>query len=200
VSVPVTEPAARIGVLGGTFDPVHIGHLASASEVRAALGLDLVLLVPAHEQPLKSAPVAPPLARLEMCAIAVQNDPHLDVSDVDIVRGGATYTVDTLHDLRELHPGAEMFFITGADALATLPKWKDAVSLTTLATFVGVTRPGHSFPQLDAPHSLVEVPALAVSSTDVRHRVRAGAPIRYLVPDPVVAYIAATGLYGGGHR
>lgn len=192
--------AARVGVLGGTFDPVHLGHLAIASEACAALSLDRVLLVPTNEQPLKPPPEAPARARLEMCALATAADLRLDVSDVDVSRGGATYTVDTLRDLRERLDDAQMFFITGADALATLPRWKDSVSLATMATFVGVTRPGHSLAKLDTPHTLVEVPALAVSSTDIRNRVRAGAPIRYLVPDAVVGYIEEHGLYGGSRR
>jgi len=133
-----------------------------------------------------------------MCHAAAASDPRLQVSDVDLRRGGATYSVDTLGDLRKQHPGADFFFIMGADALATLPRWKDYASLVTLATFVGVTRPGHSLEQLDAPHVLVEVPALAVSSTDVRDRLRAGAPIRYLVPDAVAQYVEDHQLYLGG--
>ncbi len=189
---------ARLGILGGTFDPVHIGHLAAASEVHHALGLDAVLLVPANEQPLKPAPVASGSDRLAMCQAAVATDPRFRVSDVDLVRGGATYSVDTLGDLRKKHPGADFFFITGADSLATLPRWKDYETLVTLATFVGVTRPGHSLEQLDAPHVLVQVPALAVSSTDVRDRVRAGSPIRYLVSDAVAQYVDQHQLYLGG--
>lgn len=189
---------ARIGVLGGTFDPVHVGHLVAASEVHHVLGLDVVILVPATAQPLKPAPTASGRDRLAMCQAAVANDPRMTVSDVDLARGGATYSVDTLGDLRKVSPGAEFFFITGADSLATLPRWKDYETLVTLATFVGVTRPGHSLEQLDAPHVLVEVPALAVSSTDVRDRVRAGAPIHYLVPDAVAQYVRDHQLYLGG--
>ena len=133
-----------------------------------------------------------------MCTAAVASDPRMRVSDIDVKRGGATYTVDTLRELRKLHPGADFFFVTGADALATLPQWKDYETLITLATFVGVSRPGHSLEQLDAPHVLVECPALAVSSTDVRDRVRAGAPIRYLVPDAVAQYVDQYQLYLGG--
>lgn len=189
---------ARIGVLGGTFDPVHVGHLVAASEVHHVLGLDVVILVPANAQPLKPAPRASGRDRLAMCQAAVANDSRMTVSDVDLARGGATYSVDTLGDLRKVSPGAEFFFITGADSLATLPRWKDYETLVTLATFVGVTRPGHSLEQLDAPHVLVEVPALAVSSTDVRDRVRAGAPIHYLVPDAVAQYVRDHQLYLGG--
>jgi nicotinate-nucleotide adenylyltransferase len=133
-----------------------------------------------------------------MCQAAVANDPRLEVSDVDIARGGPTYSVDTLGDLRKQHPGAEFFFITGADSLATLPQWKDYQQLVTLATFVGVSRPGHSLNTSDGPHVLVDIPALAVSSTAVRERVAAGAPIRYLVPDAVAQYVEDHALYLGG--
>lgn len=198
MSAPVTSVNTRIGVLGGTFDPPHLGHLVAAADVCFALKLESVLFAPTSAQPLKPPPVASAAQRLDMCRLATNDDPLLDVTDVDVVRGGATYTVDTLRDLHARHADADLYFITGADALATLPRWKDAGDLPTLATFVGVTRPGHSFPQLDAPHRLVEIPALAVSSTDVRDRVREGFPIRYLVPDVVAQYIADNGLYSGG--
>ncbi|MDN4478374.1 nicotinate-nucleotide adenylyltransferase [Demequina lignilytica] len=189
----------RIGVLGGTFDPVHLGHLAAASEVCDRLGLDRVLLVPTAAQPFKvDEPAAPSAHRLAMCELAASGDPRLGVSTVDLDRGGVTYTVDTLADLHALHPDAELFFITGADALARLDEWKDADKLLESATFVGVTRPGHALDQSDRPHILVEAPALAISSTDVRRRVRAGRTIRYLVPHGVADYIAANGLYDGG--
>ncbi|WP_296665944.1 nicotinate-nucleotide adenylyltransferase [Demequina sp.] len=192
-------PISRVGVLGGTFDPVHTGHLAAASEVCAELGLDQVLLTPANSQPFKIGfDAAPPEHRLEMCRLAADEDDRFAVSAVDIERGGVTYTVDTLTDLREQRPGTEFFFITGADALARLDEWKDAERLGKLATFVGVTRAGHSLVPSNRPHILVEVPALAISSTDVRRRVRARRPIRYLVPRPVADYIALNGLYYGG--
>ena len=188
----------RVGILGGSFDPIHVGHLAAASEVHYALGLDVVLVVPANAQPLKPPPTASAADRLAMCRAAVANDPRFRVSDVDIARGGPTYTVDTLTDLRRQYPAGEFFFITGADSLATLPQWKDYVTLVTLATFVGVTRPGHSLEELGAPHVLVEVPAMEVSSTDIRKRLRSGAPTRYLVPDAVAQYLEDHRLFLGG--
>ena len=195
----MTAPQARVGVLGGTFDPIHHGHLAAASEVCAALRLDRVLLVPANRQPFKDGfDTAAPEHRLAMCSLAVEGDERLAVSPVDIERGGITYTVNTLTDLHDQLPDTDLYFITGADALARLGEWKDAERLPGLARFVGVTRAGHSFPQSDTPHALVEAPALAVSSTDVRRRVRVGAPIRYLVPNPVADYIAQHDLYAGG--
>jgi len=189
----------RIGVLGGTFDPIHLGHLVVASEVCNALSLDRVLLVPARQQPFKdSTGHAAPEHRLAMCRLAVEDDDRLDVSDVDLVRGGLTYTVDTLTDLAVEYPDAELFFIAGADSVARLAQWREPERLMNLARFVGVSRPGHTPPTLTAPHMVVETPEVGVSSTDVRHRLRTGTPIRYLVPDSVVAYIAQHALYLGG--
>lgn len=190
---------ARVGVLGGTFDPIHHGHLAAASEVCAALELDQVLLVPASHQPFKEPhDSASPEHRLQMCRLAVADDPRLQVSAVDVERGGVTYTVDTLRDLAAQLPGAQLHFIAGADALARLDEWKDADDLPGLARFVGVTRAGHSFPAIEVPYALVEVPALEVSSTDVRRRVRVGAPVRYLIPQAVADYMNDHDLYTGG--
>ncbi|WP_430868810.1 nicotinate-nucleotide adenylyltransferase [Demequina aurantiaca] len=190
---------ARIGVLGGTFDPIHHGHLAAASEVCAALRLDQVLIVPTATQPFKRDSVtASPAHRVAMSVKAVRNDARFSVSTVDVDRGGVTYTIDTLRDLSAQYPDADLFFITGADSLARLAEWKDTDQLGELAQFVGVTRAGHSFPQLETTHRVVEVPSLAISSTDVRRRVRAGAPIRYLVPASVADYIATHELYLGG--
>ena len=189
----------RIGVLGGTFDPIHLGHLVVASEVCAALELDRVILVPAHQQPFKdSTGHASPEQRLEMCRLAVEGDDRLEVSDVDIARGGVTYTVDTLADIAAEHDGAEVFFIAGADAVSRLSEWREPARLMELATFVGVERQGHPAPALTPPHLVVETPEVGVSSTEVRRRRRAGAPVRYLVPDAVAAYFAQHALYLGG--
>lgn len=191
--------ATRIGVLGGTFDPIHIGHLAAASEVHSALSLDLVLVVPAAEQPFKRGKdVASSEDRLAMARLAVAGDVRLAVSAVDVERGAPTYTIDTMRDLDDAYPGATWFFVTGADALARLDEWRDSERLRRLATFVGVTRPGYEVPVGLPDVRLVEVPALGVSSTDVRRRVSLGLPIRYLVPDRVAEYIGENGLYRGG--
>lgn len=190
---------SRVGVLGGTFDPIHHGHLAAASEVCAALGLDQVLFVPSAVQPFKVGfDTASAEHRLAMCALAVAEDDRFAVSPVDIERAGVTFTVDTLTDLSAQLPGAQLYFIAGADALARLGEWKDADRLPGLAQFVAATRPGHALVQGDTPSAFVEVPAMAVSSTDVRRRVRTGAPIRYLVPHAVADYIAQHHLYAGG--
>jgi nicotinate-nucleotide adenylyltransferase len=185
--------------MGGTFDPVHHGHLVAASEAAAVFGLDEVVFVPTGRPAFKQhRHVAPAEHRYLMTVIATASNPRFTVSRVDIDRPGVTYTIDTLRDLSGQRPGAELFFITGADALAEILAWKDADQLFQLAHFVGVTRPGHS---LAAPEdvtgdvSLLEVPALAISSTDVRRRVRQSHPIWYLVPDGVVQYITKHGLY-----
>ncbi|PKQ26354.1 MAG: nicotinic acid mononucleotide adenylyltransferase [Actinobacteria bacterium HGW-Actinobacteria-4] len=189
----------RIGVLGGTFDPIHHGHLAAASEVCAVLGLDQILITPASHQPFKEPhDAASAEDRVAMCRLAVADDPRMEVSTVDVDRGGVTYTVDTLRDLAAAMPTAQLHFIAGADALARLHEWKDAEALPGLARFVGVTRAGHSLPPETGLHALVEVPALAVSSTDVRRRVRLGAPVRYLIPTAVADYISMHDLYLGG--
>ena len=190
----------RIGVMGGTFDPVHHGHLVAASEVASRFALDEVVFVPTGQPWQKSTdPVSPAEDRYLMTVIATASNPRFSVSRVDIDRPGPTYTIDTLHDLRErFGPNAQLFFITGADALEAILGWHRAAELFTLAHFIGVTRPGHhlsdrGFP--DGAVSLVEVPALAISSTDCRSRVKAGDPVWYLVSDGVVQYISKRKLY-----
>ncbi|MGD9957641.1 MAG: nicotinate-nucleotide adenylyltransferase, partial [Candidatus Nanopelagicales bacterium] len=188
----------RVGVLGGTFDPVHHGHLVAASEAAYRLGLDQVLLAPAGRQWQKTRPdISPAEDRYAMTVIATDPDPRLAASRVDVDREGPTYTVDTLTDLRsELGPDVELFFITGADALAGLASWHRAEEIPDLAHLVGVTRPGHPLQgpgDLDLPAgsvTLLQIPALDVSSSECRARVAAGAPIRYLVPDGVAQYVA----------
>jgi nicotinate-nucleotide adenylyltransferase len=190
----------RIGVMGGTFDPVHHGHLVAASEVASRFSLDEVAFVPTGEPWQKTNdPVSAAEDRYLMTVIATASNPRFSVSRVDIDRKGPTYTIDTLHDLRDRFGAeAELFFITGADALEAILGWHRAAELFALAHFVGVTRPGHhlsdqGFP--DGAVSLVEVPALAISSTDCRSRVHAGEPVWYLVPDGVVQYISKRNLY-----
>ena len=190
----------RIGVMGGTFDPVHHGHLVAASEVAHDFALDEVVFVPTGEPYQKDhRQVSPAEDRYLMTVIATASNPKFGVSRVDIDRGGPTYTIDTLRDLRAAAaPDDEFFFITGADALAEILTWHDADELFTLAHFVGCTRPGHRLSGAGLPDgkvSLVEIPALAISSTECRARVGAGQPVWYLVPDGVVQYIAKRKLY-----
>ncbi len=190
---------ARLGVMGGTFDPVHHGHLVAASEVATEFGLDEVIFVPTGQPWQKSERVVSAAEhRYLMTVIATASNPRFTVSRVDIDRPGPTYTIDTLRDLNSERPGAEFFFITGADALAQILSWKDSDELFALAHFVGVTRPGHTLDGTGLPSnrvSLTEVPAMAISSTDCRVRVERGEPVWYLVPDGVVQYIAKHGLY-----
>jgi nicotinate-nucleotide adenylyltransferase len=185
--------------MGGTFDPIHHGHLVAASEVQVAMHLDEVIFVPTG-QPADKPQVSPAEHRYLMSVIATASNPRFRVSRIDINRPGITYTVDTLADIRREYPDADMFFITGADAIAALIDWKDAKILTSLAHFVGVSRPGHELSSGSLPENRVtvlEVPALSISSTDCRARVKEGNSVWYLVPDGVVQYIAKHGLYRG---
>ena len=192
--------SGRVGVMGGTFDPVHHGHLAAASEVAHGCGLDEVVFVPAGAPWQKAdRPVSPPEDRYRMTVLATAGDPRFTVSRVEVDRPGPTYTVDTLRDLRAQHPGAELFLVLGADALVRIRTWRAPDELFGLAHVVGVTRPGSAPVDLERfpPGSvtLLEVPALAISSSDCRSRVAEGRPVRYLVPDPVVDYIEKRQLY-----
>jgi nicotinate-nucleotide adenylyltransferase len=190
----------RLGVMGGTFDPIHHGHLVAASEVADVFGLDEVIFVPTGQPWQKEArKVSPAEDRYLMTVIATASNPRFSVSRVDIDRPGETYTIDTLRDLRAQRGGdAEFFFITGADALAKMISWRDADELFAMAQFVGCTRPGHRLTMSDLPTDrvkLLEIPALAISSTECRARVRGGHPVWYLVPDGVVQYILKRELY-----
>lgn len=189
----------RVGVMGGTFDPIHHGHIVAASEVQNRFELDEVIFVPTFAQPFKQGVrVSAPEHRYLMTVIATASNRHFSVSRVDIDRGSTTYTIDTLRDLRRILPAAELFFITGADALSDILKWKDHEELFELARFVGVTRPGHEIDTSGLPMDrldILEIPALAISSTDCRQRAQAGRPVWYLVPDGVVQYIQKYRLY-----
>ncbi len=183
--------------MGGTFDPIHHGHLVAASEAAHSFGLDEVIFVPTG-QPWQKPEVTPSEHRYLMTVIATASNPRFTVSRVDIDREGLTYTIDTLRELKVEQPGAELFFITGADAIAQILSWKDHDELWELAHFVAVSRPGHVLSTEGLPSggvSRLEVPALAISSTDCRERVSAGDPVWYLVPDGVVQYIAKHSLY-----
>ncbi len=187
--------------MGGTFDPIHHGHLVAASEVASLFSLDEVVFVPTGEPWQKrQRGVSPAEDRYLMTVIATASNPTFQVSRVDVERRGPTYTIDTLSDLHAQRPDAELFFITGADALSQILSWRRADEVFALAHFVGVTRPGY---ELDDEHlpvgsvTLVEVPAMAISSSDCRDRVSRGMPVWYLVPDGVVQYISKRNLYRG---
>ncbi|BBY76421.1 putative nicotinate-nucleotide adenylyltransferase [Mycolicibacterium parafortuitum] len=194
--------------MGGTFDPIHHGHLVAASEVADLFDLDEVVFVPTGQPWQKrSRAVTPAEDRYLMTVIATASNPQFSVSRVDIDRGGPTYTKDTLRDLHAQNPDADLYFITGADALASILSWQNWEEMFSIARFVGVSRPGY---ELDGKHitaamaelpsdalHLVEVPALAISSTDCRLRAEQSRPIWYLVPDGVVQYVAKRDLYRG---
>nr|BFF11547.1 nicotinate-nucleotide adenylyltransferase [Microbacterium flavescens] len=189
--------APRIGVMGGTFDPIHHGHLVAASEVAQWFDLDEVVFVPTG-RPWQKYDVSPSEHRYLMTVIATASNPRFTVSRVDIDRSGPTYTIDTLRDLKAQRPDAELYFITGADAIAQILSWRDHDELWDLAHFVAVSRPGHVLSTDGLPSedvSQLEIPALAISSTDCRDRVEQGHPVWYLVPDGVVQYIAKHHLY-----
>jgi nicotinate-nucleotide adenylyltransferase len=204
----ISSVRRRLGVMGGTFDPIHNGHLVAASEVADLFSLDEVIFVPTGQpwqKELRNVTAAED--RYLMTVIATAANPRFSVSRADIERGGDTYTRDTLRDLSAANPDADLYFITGADALASILSWQNWEELFALAKFVGVSRPGYD---LDAQHilaavddlprdalSLVEVPALAISSSDCRARAAQSRPIWYLVPDGVVQYVSKRRLYRG---
>ena len=192
--------------MGGTFDPIHFGHLVTAEEALVQFNLDRVVFMPTGHPAFKmDERVTAAEHRYLMTVIATSSNPDFDVSRMEIDRPGLTYTVDTLLDLRELHgPQTDLFFITGADAVWEIVTWKDADRVADLCTFIGATRPGYDLESAALQHKdlatkfrieYIEVPALAISSTDIRHRVAERRPIRYLVPESVAAYIRKYGLY-----
>ncbi|BBZ13189.1 putative nicotinate-nucleotide adenylyltransferase [Mycobacterium branderi] len=191
--------------MGGTFDPIHNGHLVAASEVADRFDLDEVVFVPTSQPWQKSRQVSGAEDRYLMTVVATASNPRFSVSRVDIDRGGLTYTKDTLRDLHTLNPDSELFFITGADALASILSWHDLEELFAMARFVGVSRPGYELGREhladvlkglpDDALTLLEIPALAISSTDCRRRAAEGRPLWYLMPDGVVQYISKRELY-----
>jgi nicotinate-nucleotide adenylyltransferase len=196
----------KLGVMGGTFDPIHHGHLVAASEVANRFDLDEVIFVPTG-QPWQKADkqVSAAEDRYLMTVIATASNPRFSVSRADIDRGKVTYTVDTLREMRSKHPDAELYFITGADALSNILTWQDWAELFELAKFVGVSRPGYELNVdhleehlLDLPVdavTMIEIPALAISSSECRRRAAENRPVWYLVPDGVVQYISKRHLY-----
>jgi nicotinate-nucleotide adenylyltransferase len=205
----MSNKVAKIGIMGGTFDPVHYGHLVTAEGARCEFGLDQVLFLPSGIPPHKTKKrVSSAEHRYMMTVLATLSNPHFEVSRIDIDRKGISYTIDTLQILREQYgPKVELYFITGADAIFEIMSWKDSDQLLKIAHFIAATRPGFSLEELpvttqkwvdehqDRFHVL-KVPAMAISSTDIRDRVRYGHSIRYLVPELVDHYILRHSLYG----
>ncbi|NLA58363.1 MAG: nicotinate-nucleotide adenylyltransferase [Firmicutes bacterium] len=198
-----------VGIMGGTFDPIHYGHLVAAEAAREAFALDRIIFVPAGIPPHKDeAEVTPARHRYLMTLLAIMSNPYFEISRVDLDRGRVTYTVDTLTDLRkELPPDVNMYFITGADAILEILSWKEPGRVLSLAEFIAVTRPGYGLDRLstalgslyeefqDRIH-ILEVPPVGISSTDIRRRLAQGRSVRYLVPETVFTYIKNQGLYG----
>lgn len=188
----------RIGVFGGTFDPPHLAHLVVAVEVRDVLELDVVLLVVANEpwQKVGTRDITPAPIRLEMVRAAVCDEPGLEASDLEIARGGPSYTVDTLEELERREPGAELFVVLGADAVAGLDRWHRYRDLLGMCRVVSVGRPSEERPAPEGVDVLhVEVPQLEISASDLRARAASGRSLRYLVPDPVISLIRERRLY-----
>lgn len=188
---------ARKGVLGGTFNPPHVAHLIVAQEVREILGLDVVVMIPAHVHAFKGGSSVEPRHRAAMLELAVAGDPRLVVDRLELQRGGVSYTVETLRTLREKEPGTEWFLIVGQDIVCELPQWKESEELPELARVVVITRGDGEGGPIPYPGRsvLVRVPDLDVSSTAIRARVATGRSIRYWVPPAVEAYIREHGLY-----
>lgn len=199
----------RLGIMGGTFDPIHIGHLACAEQVRDVFGLDGVVFMPAGDPWMKKGKgVTDAEMRYAMVRLAVADNPHFDASRLEIDRAGETYTVDTLRALRAHYPeNVELYFISGADAVFNILKWRDSDEIGKLARLVVVTRPGYILNDARRKYmrthasilhmSSIEVTALSISSTDLREKVKRGRSIRYLVPQPVAEYIEQHNLYAG---
>jgi nicotinate-nucleotide adenylyltransferase len=200
---------SRVGILGGTFDPIHMGHLVLAEQVRDRAGLDIVLFVPAARSPHKrDEPRANADERLRMVHAAIADQPAFALSAMEIVRGGPSYTFDTVTEMMATNVDDEFTFIIGADGLPDLPDWHRARDLVRLVPVITATRPGYPFAALDElvdalgaevvkglRERLVEIPLIGISSTEIRARVRAEQTIRYLVPRGVESIIAARGLY-----
>ena len=189
----------RLGVMGGTFDPIHYGHLVTAEEALVQFALDAVVFVPTGRPWMKEErEVSPAEDRYLMTVIATASNPRFHVSRIEVDREGPTYTVETLRALAAEHPDAELYFITGADAMLEILEWKESGEVLSLAHFIAATRPGYDLTRFESQHanvSLMSIPALAISSTDVRARISEGRPIRYLVPEGVKSYVEKAGLY-----
>jgi len=189
-----------VGLLGGSFDPVHLGHLIVARAVAEALGLEELRFLPTGAQPLKQGRHGAPVRdRVAMVAAAIAGEPGFALETLEADRPGPSYTVDTLRALRAREPGREFAVLLGADAAQDLDQWREAGALAGLARLVGFARAGTPRSAHPLLHEVVEVPAVEISSTDIRRRVAAGKSIRYLVPEAVAAYIARQGLYRNGN-
>jgi nicotinate-nucleotide adenylyltransferase len=193
----------RIGLMGGTFNPIHYGHLVAAEEARFQFNLDQVIFIPSGQPPHRQPrSVVPAEDRYIMTALAIATNPYFNISRIEIERPGPSYTIDTVKSFSQMYPNSELFFITGLDAILEILTWRNPYELVRLVHFIAVTRPGYNPNHLKVLDkeildnvSLLEIPGYAVSSTMIRERVALGKPIRYMVPEPVEAYIRKYGLY-----
>ncbi|MDR1515340.1 MAG: nicotinate-nucleotide adenylyltransferase [Synergistaceae bacterium] len=197
------SPAGRIGIMGGTFDPIHYGHLFAAAETADELKLDKVIFVPTGAPPHKKyKEMAGAIERYEMTLLAITGNERFEISRTETDRLGLSYTLDTLTAMRAMYPQSELFFITGVDAILDIDKWKNPFEITLMCTIAVVKRPGYDNARLcKLPGEIrssvyvVGTPMLDISATDIRHRVSAGRGVRYLMPESVRAYIEKNGLY-----
>ncbi|QWU17654.1 nicotinate-nucleotide adenylyltransferase [Paenibacillus sophorae] len=192
----------KVGIMGGTFDPIHIGHLLVAETARDAFGLEQVWFMPSHIPPHKHAAGASGETRLALVSEAIRNNESFRILDWEIVRGGISYTIETVRMLKERYPSEDFYFIIGADMVQYLPKWKDIDELVRRLTFIGVGRPGNSLNLGTLPVNiadkvlLADMPMVDISSTMIRERAASGKSIRYMVPEAVYDYVQRSELYG----
>ncbi|MDD5044957.1 MAG: nicotinate-nucleotide adenylyltransferase [Candidatus Omnitrophica bacterium] len=186
----------KIGILGGTFNPIHIGHLILAEQVQEKLSLDKIIFVPTSLPPHKeNGDIAPALERVKMLELAIQGSKKFDISDIEVKRGGRSYTVDTLKQMRKIFKKDELYFITGSDLLRYLGEWKDIWDVFAIAKFVVATRPGYPLENLPKQIIMVPINALDISAFAIREKIKEGKSIKYIVPEKVIDYIKKKGLY-----
>jgi nicotinate-nucleotide adenylyltransferase len=198
---------SRLGIMGGTFDPIHYGHLVAAEGARYEYGLEKVIFIPAGQPPHKlNIKLTEPWRRFEMTRLAVATNPYFQEMSIEIERPGPSYTIDTVLEISRLFPGAQVYFITGADAVFEILSWKRVEQLLSICKFIAATRPGYNLDEMWRKRGTLsqdfkknvfymEVPALAISSTDIRQRVREGRPVKYLLPETVEEYITSNNIY-----
>ncbi|OGX68475.1 MAG: nicotinate (nicotinamide) nucleotide adenylyltransferase [Paenibacillus sp. RIFOXYA1_FULL_44_5] len=193
----------KIGIMGGTFDPIHMGHLLGAEQARESMSLDEIWFMPTHTPPHKAnGPVADPEQRLEMVKLAVAEHPQFHVSDLELRRGGTSYTVETVRLLCEQYPQHDFFYIIGADMVQDLPKWYKIDEIVSMIAFIGLSRLGFTMPMAEFPQELrskvhfVPIPLIELSSTVIRERLKLQKSVRYMVPEEVLRYVEGNRIYG----
>lgn len=186
----------KAGILGGTFNPIHIGHLILAEEVREKLKLDKVIFVPTYLPPHKdNSDIAAAAHRYNMIKLAIKTNKYFSVSDIEIKRDGRSYTIDTVKEFKKRSPGDDLYFITGSDLLNYLEEWKDLSDIIKMVKFIVATRPGYPLERLPSYISTVEIRAVDISAFEIRKHIKENKSFRYLVPDRVFDYIIRKGLY-----